>query len=58
MAGFHLAGASDHLTAFAEDTANSRVKSGPWAVGQQAGSPFASLDNSRSPRSSISSHVF
>lgn len=45
MAGLHLAGSSDHLIAFAEDTAHSRVKNGPWAVGQKTDSPFEGLDN-------------
>lgn len=45
MAGFHLAGSSDHLIALAEDMANSRVKNGPWAMGQKTDSPFEGLDN-------------
>lgn len=45
MAGFHLAVSSDHLIALAEDTANSRVKNGPWAVAQKTDSPFEGLDN-------------
>lgn len=35
VAGFHLAGSSNHPIALAEDRANSRVKNGPWAVGQK-----------------------